>query len=104
MENHGLLFKRSFILDSKGCLIVPSDAQENGKTENTPCIIICWHTTPLQLIRGDALDERHHAALPLGGRTCRRWVTTLSTVFLGAQLVLMTMTDYDVLSSFVKLL
>ena len=43
---------------------MPSDAQENGKTENTPFIIICWNATPLQLIRRDALDERHHAAMP----------------------------------------
>ena len=64
MEGHGLFLICSFILDSTRFLLVPSDAQENGKTENTPFIIIYWHATPLQLIRRDALDERHHAAIP----------------------------------------
>ena len=63
MEDHDLFLICSFILDSTSFLLVPSDAQENGK-QNTPFIIICWHATPLQLIRRDALDERHHAAIP----------------------------------------
>ena len=64
MEGQLLFLICSFILDSTRFLLVPSDAQENGKTESTPFIIICWHTTPLQLIRRDALDKRHHAAIP----------------------------------------
>ena len=64
MEDHGLFLISSIILDSTSFLLVPSDVQENGKTENIPFIIICWHATPPQLIRRDALDERHHAAIP----------------------------------------
>ena len=64
MEDPGIFLMCSFILDSTGFLLVQSDAQENGKTENISFIIICCHTTPLQLIRRDALDERHHAAIP----------------------------------------
>ena len=68
MEDHCLFFICSFILGSTCFLLVPSDAQENGKTENIPLIIICWHATPLQLIRKDALDDRYHLAIP-------RWPT-----------------------------
>ena len=64
MEDHELFFICSFILDSTSFLLVPSDTQENGKTENIPFTIICWHATPLQLIRRDAVDERHRAAIP----------------------------------------
>ena len=92
MEDHCLFFICSFILGSTGFLLVPSGAHENGKAANTPLIIICWHDMPLQLIRKDALDERHHFAIP-------RWPTMsqardhLVTVSLEAELVSMTMTD-----------
>ena len=36
MEDHGVFSLCSFILGSTGFLLVPSDAQENGKTENVP--------------------------------------------------------------------
>ena len=95
MEDHGLFFICSYILGSIGFLQVPSDAQENSNTENTPFIIICWHATPLQIIRRDALEFLMSATmlLYLGGRTCRRRVTTFSTVSLEAELVSITMTD-----------
>ena len=34
------------------------------KTHHLSLHIIYWHATPLQLIRRDALDECHHAAIP----------------------------------------
>ena len=45
----------SFILDSTSFLLVPSDAQENGKTESTPFIIICWPgLCSTQIFRADS--------------------------------------------------
>ena len=64
MEDHGFFFISSFILGTTSFLLVPSEAQENGKTENTAFIIIWWHATRLQLIRRDALATCHHATIP----------------------------------------
>ena len=89
MEGHDLFLICLFIIDSASFLLVPSDAQKNDKTENTPFIIKCWHATPLQLIRRDALDERHHAAIPRRPNMSQAR-DNLSTVSLEAELVSVT--------------